>query len=263
MNIEARRGTTNGYATHSQRVNGKHRRQYLGRAESPAVQVINRLDQLTKAKRRNAERQRREEIAASRRIDTIMTRLSHILIDLNVINTIPKRFKMDNVKRKNEVGARPAAKQIRELCERADQGDEKARKFLANWLAANQSLVDEATDLGALASALVKSQLTEDDPVSDAFLDHQLNYVTQAFKPSGDDVIQSMHATILAVTYMDAMRCAITAIRGNFSGKSAKYWDAAFSRATRRYKQVRKSVEKYDSKANDKNGFSPMDENSD
>ncbi|TWU27918.1 hypothetical protein Poly41_70370 [Novipirellula artificiosorum] len=247
MSIERRRGTLKQYVTTVERVNGRLRKRYIGSMDDPVVSYLMRTKTLANANRAAREADLRNEIEIATKLEHHFVRLEKWSAGWLVTDGLVQLIDSDTLTQTPSTAITmkpPRIKRFKQTCRLANQGDEVAKQELEGWIAATPGLYAEATSLVAIArDELLK--FASGSPETEALLRSKLDGISASLSEEVDDGIGRLYAEAVSLAWMDMMRCGIGALRVSTDTKTAKYWDAATDRATRRWTRIQAEYQKY------------------
>ncbi len=255
MAIEKRKGTTKRYVTRNLRIDGRQKKQYIGRADDPIVGMLIRSDKLADAEATDQRNRVRREIQSSKQIEPKLCRLVRWTKRWKVLTRL---HALDRDHRMNDFNASsndpsvtfPGLQRFLKTCRSANEGDSSAKQQLQAWLDAVPGMLAEATDMIAIARRELITFLAGDSAETKALLDLRIGEMSsQLAEQAGDDPLSRLYADAVLITYFDLLRCTTAAIRPIDETKSAKYWDVAAGRAEFRWIRMEKAFNEHTKRA--------------
>jgi hypothetical protein len=245
------------YVNETRRINGKVVQSYLGTHDEPSLRLLWRTSRLYAAMRQ----QHREEIRRIRtdciEIESAMDLVMHFAERVPTMATIMKSN--PQVPRRKRPGQTPMSEQrlndlrrdvrnipvimaFSRLTRKAQKGDQQAAQAIHNACEASPQLTESFADFLPLAKWMVARQFSQNNGLYEQTLVAKVETLDAELKKSvGDDPLLELHAEIVVVAYLDAMRCALHAANRYDNKSDAEHFQRLASRSAKRYEQVHRS----------------------
>jgi hypothetical protein len=254
MSTEKRPGTQQTYVTKVRRVDGRLLKRYIGPSADPVVSLLTADHQLALADQRASRQQNQAEIELDKKMAASFDRIVDWSKNWKFIyrlTRLPQAKDMRTNKPDTTPSKLPTLHRFTQTCRLANEGDQDAISQLDHWIAEIPGLLSEATNLVRIAESQLVDFLAQGSPETEAIVRRHIAQTSADLQllVKGDSLAK-LHADALTMVWMDMMRCQLGAMRLFEDSKTAKYWDAAADRATRRWGRVEKSFGQYRKQAN-------------
>lgn len=252
MSIEIRKVNGTNYVTETRRVGGKVVKTHLGKLEQKHAEFLYRTSQLQSGvrKRLRAESLRSrgvsEQVAdsISLLLDFAEHRetLSKLQIKLNwkrnpMNDTTQPNSATDRVKQAIDI--LPSKHEFAELCRQAELGDPDAIETFERVVEQTPELLDSVADLVELAKALIIQDVSANSHLMKLGIENKLSNLLKSLKASGEnDPITLMNTEILVVSYLDAMRCGLLAVKQYDTASDAERFLKLAERSPKRFERA-------------------------
>ena len=242
MAINLRRIGVNTFVIETSRQNGKVVTTHLGSYKNPFARLLYRKSELQKAVASQLQHEARiirkecREIEPSMKLLAALSNRFFVFVRLanrhpQEQSTMPKSrsrrqatkpgatktdaTKPDQERINEALRVLPAKHAFGRLCRQADSGDPEAIKKLDELIEQAPGLLDSMGDLVRFARESVLRGISKDSVVFTEALRSRIQLMEDKIKADLDeDPILGMAAEVVAVTYLDAMRCEILALSG-------------------------------------------------
>ncbi|QEF97906.1 hypothetical protein Mal15_19520 [Stieleria maiorica] len=267
MSINLRRIGVNTFVTETSRRQGKVVQRHVGSYTNPFVRFIYRKSQLTKTLARGL----RNETAAIRQecrlIEQTMLQLEslakHFFVFLRLAvtrfqepspmskpdspgqatqhaATKPDREHIDEALR-----VLPAKHAFGKLCRQADAGDPEAIRRLDELIEQAPEILESMADLIRFAKQAVLRGISRESVVFSKAMTAKLQVLEDRIKADHvEDPILDMMAEIVAISHLDAMRCALLALNGHESKTDADHIQRLVDRSVRRFVGIQQNYQR-------------------
>jgi hypothetical protein len=133
----------------------------------------------------------------------------------------------------------PARKDFRRLSKAADQGDKMAAKKLDEACSASKKLMESFSDFVSMAKWMVAKQFSQGNMMQVKSIQAKAEQQeADLAKRAGDDPLLKMHAEIVVVAYIDAMRCALLAAHQYDFKTEAEHFQRLADRSAKRFTKI-------------------------
>ncbi|MCM2370383.1 hypothetical protein [Aporhodopirellula aestuarii] len=245
MTIEGRRGTPKQYYTKVKRIDGKLKKEYVGRLSDPCVGILVREERLRKATAAarvveiNAEVEKAKQTEAHFIKIVQTSRCWKVL--LRIINLQPATA--ETLPMSTPLSSElPKLHLLSETCRLANQGDEAAAAKLNQWINAAPELFSKATDALELARETLVRDLAGESAETEALLRSKLQRdADELINSMEDDPLIRHYAETVILAKMDLVRCEFAGLRSNLSISVRRYWEGALTRAQLRWIKLNKA----------------------
>ncbi len=239
---------------------GRVRRDYLGKTSDPAVSLLARtyrLDTIIQHQQLKRCRREHEELC---RDEGVFVRLSASsrywpLLDAAYEQMTPEHRRLlfaacdcldEGYLLIESPEMAPTEREFRSLCQAADAGDPAAAAQLAAVLDQVPDVVAGMTDLLAAARRIVVDFIADGSQVVAEATNRTIDsHMRLLVDETCDDPLGKMYAEIVAVAWLDAMRCAVGSARGSSSQRASTFWSGAASRSATRFARIASGYRKH------------------
>lgn len=265
--------TINGksYVTETRRERGKLVQTHVGAYSNPCAQYLYRESQWNNALAKRLRRETTSIRKESREIENSMKQIVSItdrfpildrLIRNHPRNGRPMRNRdKDRRRRRNRSAEKPEAQSVDlaaerlpakrafgRLCREADQGDPDAIRKLEELVSQAPYLLESIADLIGLVRESVLRVMSAKNNILRQALDAKISRMKESIKVDQTrDPILGMTAELVAVSYLDAMRCSLHAAKEYENRTDADHFQGLADRSLRRFKRIQQVYQTVDS----------------
>ncbi|QDV87361.1 hypothetical protein [Planctomycetes bacterium TBK1r] len=267
MSINLRRIGVNTFVTETSRQQGKVVTRHLGSYKNPFVRFLYRKSQLTKTLARGL----RNETAAIRQecrlIEQTMSLLEslakHFFVFLRLADTRfhepssmskpdspgqatqPAATKPERERIDEALKVLPAKYAFGKLCRRADAGDPEAIRRLDELIEQAPEILESTADLIRFAKQAVLRGISRDSVVFTKAMMARLQGIEDKIKADhSEDPILGLMAEVVAISQLDAMRCAMLALNGQEKKTDADHIQKLADRSVRRFVGIQQTYQR-------------------
>ncbi|PAY19096.1 hypothetical protein CKO51_13285 [Rhodopirellula sp. SM50] len=271
MSIYLRRIGVNSFVTEVSRQQEKVVTRHLGSYKNPFVRIIYRKSELHKALarllriERNAIRQECREIEQTMKL--LEALINHFFVILRLAEArFQEQSPMPKSRSRRQTTAAatksaatrpdlesldealqvlPAKHAFGKLCRQADAGDPDALRQLDELIEQTPEILESTADLIRFAKQSVLRGISRDSVVFTKAMTAKLQVMEDRIKADHDeDPILGMMAEVVAVSHLDAMRCALLALNGSENKTDADHIQGLAGRSLRRFTNVQQAYQR-------------------
>ncbi|WP_404308171.1 hypothetical protein [Neorhodopirellula lusitana] len=245
MAVECRKGTSKQYATEVKRIDGKLKKDYIGRLSDPCVDMFVREERLRKATAAARKTEINIEMEEAKQTEALLIQVaklsSHWKVFYRITNLQPvpvKALAMSNTLPPEL----PKLHRLAEICRLANQANEDAAIKLNRWINDAPDLFARATDVLGLARDAMIQDITGGEAETEALLRAKLERDAAELVDSvqGDPLLRHYAETVV-LAKLDVARCELAGLRPNLGIRIMKYWEVALARAQSRFIKLEKA----------------------
>ncbi len=245
MAVEGRRETNKKYYTKVQRIDGRLKKEYIGRLSSPFVSMFVRDERLQKATTAARGDEINAEMEKARQTEAQLIQIAQfsgcwrVLLRIISLPPSPANILPMSTQPSSEL---PKLHRLTETCRLANQGDGAAAAKLNEWINSAPEIFAKATDALELARETLVQDFAGESPETEALFRIKLQREADELLDSvGDDPLIRHYADTMVLAKMDLVRCELAGLRSNLSISVRRYWEGALKRAQLRWIKLNKA----------------------
>ncbi len=249
MSFETRTIAGRKYLTKTIREGSDIKKIHIGPLSNPAVALTHRRMRLLAAETQAAREAAAQEIKMDRLIDRQFQLLHAFGARLRSFRKLTTRNSNQRVpvlgitpdlnQLKRELDQLPKSRVLARLVREANAGCVNSRKLLDEIRKRSCDLVDSVTDLVALTKDSVLNTLSKDDYLLRTSFEQRVDRAIAQIKAGSlDEPLAVMTSELVAIAWLDAVRCAANAAMDHATKSDAKYWEDRSDRAQRRFSRL-------------------------
>lgn len=251
MSIEIRQCEAQQYVTRTIREGDKVRKIHLGNLADPSIQYIFRSYRLKKQEKQIAAELVVEAIDRTCEISPLMGLLEASTKHLPTLTRFsnPKTLQgivmpdepPDIANLRIELEKLPVPKRVNELCRLADDGDADAQRMINRLFWQVDGLSRSLFNVVTLAKDQIRRDLAGDSYVTQKAIEEQMNETVEVLFENScakKTPLRRMYCEILAVAWLDALRCTLSLSRGDANASMQKKLETNADRACRRFSKL-------------------------
>ncbi len=265
MGFESRPGTKKRFYYRSVRIDGQVRKEYVGPADDPAVQIIARQDELLRMEQTADLQEARRVQADFKQLEPLIAALEKQVIsglEAGSYASFPfpvttETFEMNTVhKQPDPAGDRTpdetTKEQFEHLVSQARRGDQDAAEELQRIIRSRKDIWQPVGDLAKHAEELLISQIAQDNLVLGESLRLQLAQMKESLGRDADDPVIALLVDLVVVTWLELHLVRMEAGQSWRFVRDARFWEQRHEHAAQRHLvALRKLHEWRDQEGND------------
>jgi len=247
----------------TRRIDGKSVQTYLGNYNEPRLRVLYRTARLQIAVRKRTQFEIRRTKHNDKVLEPIWGILDEFVARLPVLRFSLQHsgFSMSQSQNQSHSHAQnqsqaagkpfspahlqwlvsflPVKRDFRRLSKAADQGDEMAAKKLDEACSASKKLMESFSDFVSMAKWMVAKQFSQGNLIHVKSIHSKAEQLEADLrKRVGEDPLLKMHAEIVVVSYIDAMRCTLLAAHRYDTKTEAEHFQRLADRSAKRFTRI-------------------------
>ncbi len=249
MSTEANQKSKGRYLYRSARIGDRVVRQYLGRASDPVVDLLSRLDRLTRAEQTADIAEVHSEQVAFKRLEPSLNTLTRQTREAIRIWMAGRRYQQFQggwkpMETANQNPARASALREEELPTReliehlvnlANRGDREAADRLRRLIRTHRSLWEPVGDLSRLVERTLVDMISKGNLVLRESLMMKLDDMRESLRSEGGDEADQLLVDHMIVTWLESHQTRMASLLPQQNLRDGKFWDERNARANARY----------------------------